>query len=115
MLEHSGAEVAQRRMSPLPVVELLDVVEELGARRRPRLPRGVVDEFDLQRGKEALGDRVVPAIAPAAHAAHDPMLSQELLVVPAGVLGGFNWSSQHRAERGGDDDDTEATFATSRA
>src|SRR6266542_6985237 len=86
LLEPPGTEIPESRMPSLPVIEPLDVVEELGARRRPRLPRRVVDELDLQRGEEALGDRVVPAIAPAAHAAHDPMLGQRLLVVTAGVL-----------------------------
>ena len=46
-------------MPPLPVRESLDALEELVARRRPRLPRRVVDELDLQRRKEALGDRLL--------------------------------------------------------
>src|SRR5262249_30225505 len=33
-----------------------------------------------------LGDSIVPAIAPAAHAADDPVLRQDLLVVGADVL-----------------------------
>ncbi len=33
-----------------------------------------VEQFGLDRGEEALGDGVVPAIAAAAHAAHDPVL-----------------------------------------
>src|SRR2546427_4672465 len=73
-------------MSPLSVVEELEVVEELGARRSPRGPFGVVDEFDLHRREKALGDGVVPAVAPTAHAADDPMLRQPPLVVAAGVL-----------------------------
>src|SRR2546425_10183845 len=55
-------------MPPPPVVEDLEVIEQLAARRRPRGPRGVVDELDLQRREETLGHGVVPAIAPAAHA-----------------------------------------------
>src|SRR5213594_3418705 len=65
-LERPRAEIAERRMSPLPVVEDLEVIEQLGARRRPRGPRRVVDELDLQRREETLGHGVVPAIAPAA-------------------------------------------------
>src|SRR5947209_12628090 len=53
-------------MPPPPVVEDLEVIEQLAARRRPRGPRRVVDELDLQRGEEALGDGVVPAVAPPA-------------------------------------------------
>src|SRR2546425_11778438 len=86
LLEPPGTEIPESRMPSLPVVEPLDVVEELSARCRPRRPRRVVDELDLQRGKEALRDRVVPAIAPAAHAADDPMPGQGLAVVAAGVL-----------------------------
>src|SRR5439155_10799100 len=54
--------------------------------RRPRVPRGVIDELDFQCREETLGDRVVPAIAPAAHAADDPALLQDALVVTAGIL-----------------------------
>src|SRR5438128_166005 len=85
-LERPRAEIAERRMPPPPVVEDLEVIEQLAARRRPRGPRRVVDELDLQRREETLGHGVVPAIAPAAHAAHDPVLGQGALVVAAGVL-----------------------------
>jgi len=81
-------------MPSLPVVENLEVIEQLGARRRPRGPRRVVDELDLQRREETLGHGVVPAIASAAHAAHDPVLGQDALVVAAGVLRRFKESSQ---------------------
>ena len=73
-------------MPPLAVVEDLEVIEQLSARRRPRGPGRVVDKLDLQRREETLGHGVVPAIAPAAHAAHDPVLRQDALVVAAGVL-----------------------------
>ena len=75
-LERSRTEVAKRRMPPLPIVEELEVLEELGVRLRPGGPDGVVDQLDLQRREEALGDCVVPAIAPAAHAADDPVQLQ---------------------------------------
>src|SRR5260370_34424176 len=86
LLERSGTEIAKRRMPPLPIVETLQVIEELGARRRPSGPGRVVDQLDLERGEEALGDGVVPAVAPAAHAADDAVLRQHPLVVAAGVL-----------------------------
>src|SRR2546426_1828385 len=85
-LERPRAEIAERRMSPLPVVEDLKVIEQLGARRRPRGPRRVVHELDLQRREETLSHGIVPAIAAAAHAAHDSVLGQDALVVAAGVL-----------------------------
>src|SRR5439155_24476835 len=73
LLERSGTEIAKRRMPSPPVVEGLEVIEELTARRGPRAPGRVVDELDLQRGEEALGDGVVPAVAPSAQAAEDPV------------------------------------------
>src|SRR3989449_4039742 len=73
-------------MPPLAIVEELEVLEELGARRRPSGPGRVMDQLDFQRREEALGDGVVPAVAPAAHTADDPVLRQDPLVVAAGVL-----------------------------
>jgi hypothetical protein len=95
-------------MSSLPIVEELEVLEQVSARRGARGPRSVVNELDLERREEALGDGVVPAIATAAHAADDPVLRQDLLVVAASVLPKFNRSSQHRTERGCDDDTKKA-------
>jgi hypothetical protein len=66
-------------------------------------------DFALERGEEALGDRVVPAIALPAHAADDAPVAERGLVVTAGVRGGFNPSSQHlereelRCENGEED------------
>src|SRR5256885_9619289 len=73
-------------MPPLPIVEELEVLEELGARHRPGGPGRIVDQLDLQRREEALGDGVVPAIAPQAHTADDPVLRQQPLVVAARIL-----------------------------
>src|SRR2546422_927227 len=85
-LERSGTEVAESRMTALSIVEELQVLEEIGTRGGARGPGGVVDELDLQRREEALGHGVVPAIAPAAHAADDPLLRQHALVGAACVL-----------------------------
>src|SRR5262245_66029081 len=79
-------------MSPLPIVEELEVLEQFRARRGACGPRGVVNELDLEGRKEALGDSIVPAIAPAAHAADDPVLREDLPVVGTGVLGEFHLS-----------------------
>src|SRR6476620_6351033 len=79
-------DVPQRRVPPDAVVERLDVLEDA----RPRLlARGVVlvvDQLLLQAGEERLHRGVVPAVAPAAHAARDPLLREPPLVVLAGVL-----------------------------
>ena len=45
-----------------------------------------VEPFDLQRSEERFGDRIVPAIALAAHRAFHFEVPQELAVVVAGVL-----------------------------
>jgi hypothetical protein len=45
-----------------------------------------VDQLELKRREEALGNGVVPAVAPAAHTADDPVLLQHPLVLAAGVL-----------------------------
>ena len=88
-------DVAQRPVPPLPVVEDLDGLEN----RRPGLPVrgevGLVDPLHLQAAEDALRHGVVPAVALATHAALDASGLQELLGVLAGVLGGFNRSSQH--------------------
>src|SRR5664280_2493202 len=50
-------------------------------------PRGeAVAELHLQRRKEALDDRVVPAVALPAHADDQPVRLEQPLVVHAGVL-----------------------------
>src|SRR4026207_1981364 len=73
-------------MASLSVVEHLQVLDQLGASRRPGGPGCIVDQLDLDRREEALGHGIVPAVPPVAHAAHDSVLSEHPLVVPAGVL-----------------------------
>ena len=41
-------------MPPLPIVEELEVFEELGARRSPGGPGSAVDQLDLERREEPL-------------------------------------------------------------
>jgi hypothetical protein len=53
-------------VTPAAVKEDLDVVEDLAAEFGLGRPGAPVDEFLLERGEEALGDGVVPAIAAAA-------------------------------------------------
>src|SRR5215218_5661921 len=58
-------------------------------------PGLVVEALTFQGGEERLGERVVPALAGAAGRQADREILGEGGVVAAGVLGGFNWSSQH--------------------
>ena len=92
-----------------PIVEALEVIDQRRAGGRARRPAGVVHELDFERGEEALGHRVVPAVAAATHAAAEAVLREQGLVVAAGILGGFNWSSQQRHTGRGGDDDTMAS------
>src|SRR5262245_22974280 len=71
-LDYALHEIPERRMPPLPIVEELEVLEELGARCRPSGPGRVVDQLNLQRREKALGDGVVPAVAATAHTADGP-------------------------------------------
>lgn len=71
-------------MTPLGVVEHLDVVEDIGS----RLVAGGVDlttnAFALDQLEKALGHRVVVAVAAPAHAADQLVLSQEVLPLMTG-------------------------------
>ena len=82
-------------MSARRVVEPFDVIKHIGT----CLPSGLIDfpgcAFSLERTEEALHSRFIPDLASSAHAACDALFLEQLLKVLAGVLGGFNRSSQH--------------------
>src|SRR5262249_57789312 len=78
-LECVGRLVAQRRMPALPIVEHLDVVEERGAGLGMRAEGAPSQHLALQGCEEALGHRVVVAVADRAHRAADP---RRLALVP---------------------------------
>jgi len=59
--------VAQRGVAATPVVENLDVLEQVGLRVGSRCVGRPMHPLVLQAVEEALGGRVVPAVAPAAH------------------------------------------------
>src|SRR3990172_11071377 len=80
------AAVAETRMPALPVVPGLDVGEDRLTGGVAGAPVGLEDQLYLQRGEEALGDGVVPAVAFLAHARDEPVRRQERLVGAAGVL-----------------------------
>src|SRR5438270_6043858 len=73
-------------MSPLPVVEQLDVFEQLVACLSSGTPPARIDQFDFEGGEKAFRHRVVPAVAFTAHAAVDAVYRQQLLILVAGVL-----------------------------
>src|SRR5437868_15361946 len=81
--EGDRAEITERRVPSLPVVEDLHVLEDCRACLCAGRPVATRDEFPFQCREEALGDGVVPAVAASAHAADDAVRRQELAVVAA--------------------------------
>src|SRR5436853_4360086 len=79
------AHVAERLMQPLPIIEHLDKLEHLRTGFLPRVVIPVMDQLILERTKEALDHGVVITVALAAHAGHEALLGQDLLIGPAGI------------------------------
>ena len=73
-------------MRPLPVVEDLDVFEDLGTGALACVEGVVADKFLFQGREEALGHRVVPAVALAAHALTHLVAPESAAKGAAGVL-----------------------------
>jgi Protein of unknown function (DUF2699). len=71
---------------PAGVVEHLDVVEDVGLGLVPGGVDPAPDALALEELEEAFGDRVVMAVAAAAHAADQAVGCQEILPIVAGVL-----------------------------
>src|SRR5689334_6178070 len=82
-------------MSPLPVVEHLDVLRDLAASVLTGLVAPVMHQLILQCPPETLHRRVVIAVALPAHGRGHAELPQLLLIVLSTILGGFNRSTQH--------------------
>src|SRR6202451_285748 len=78
--------VAEERVSPLPIVEDLDVLEDLGAGIVAGVENVVADQLFLQCREEAFGHGVVPTVALAAHALTYPVSPEPTAEGVAGVL-----------------------------
>jgi len=87
--------IAEGRMLTLPIVEDLDVFEDvlLGFVSGDIL--SLMYQLTLERSEETFDARVVPAVAFTAHARNEAVLSESVLVAQRGILGGFNWLTQH--------------------
>src|SRR5579863_5978816 len=72
-------------MTAFPVVEHLDVFEHVGFGRLPGGIPGTVHPLVLQAVEEALGGRVIPAVALAAHGT-DHAVSGELVLESAACV-----------------------------
>ena len=95
---HRGT-IAERGMAPATVVKDFEVVEDFAA-GRARVLHGLVNQFKLERGKEALRHRVVPAFAVPAHAAAQPMPREQLLVFAPARIGDHDRNGES-GRRGG--------------
>src|SRR5262249_43097208 len=84
--EFIWTQIVEGGMPRATVVKDFYVVEDFAAGLGARAPSGLVDQFNLECGEEALGHCVVPAIGSAAHAAQQRMPREQLLVFAAGVL-----------------------------
>ncbi len=94
-------------MATFSIVEHLDVLEQICLCLFPGSVANAVDTFAFEHPEEAFDDRIVVAVRGRAHAAFDAMASKLFAEVVAGVLGGFNRSSQHPVD-GGCHGETEA-------
>src|SRR5660398_136521 len=85
-LELCRGAVTEVRVPTLPIVEHLDVIEQVppGLRSRGVVP--VMNPILFQRREETLCHRVVVTVPLAAHAADQSVFFQQGSVIPAGVL-----------------------------
>ena len=81
------------------VVEPRDVFDDRELELRAGAPDAVGDELGLEAVDEALGQRVVVGVADRADRGQHGVIVEDLREGVAGVLGGFNRSSQRLDER----------------
>jgi hypothetical protein len=56
--EFNWAEVAERRMAPPTVIEILEILKDGGTGVGASPPLNLINEFELEAGKETFGNRV---------------------------------------------------------
>ena len=71
-------------MSPVAIVPHFDVLKQGPFGHRASGPRHLLDEFGFERGKEAFGHGIIPAIAFPAKTARHPLCPQQGLIRGAG-------------------------------
>jgi hypothetical protein len=77
--------MVEERVSPLDVVEVLDVVTKGGVRVIPREVLLVIDELSAKRTEEAFCDGIVPAVALATHGRHELIARESGSMLGAGI------------------------------
>jgi hypothetical protein len=86
LFKHGWTEIAQRRMSPHPVIESLDILEDRAPGLGAISKTAEVYTFSLKRPEERLGDGVIPTVAGSTYTHHNVQVSQKPLITVAGVL-----------------------------
>ena len=85
-LELSRGIVAECGVTAQPIVEHLDVLEDVLFRVFARAVLLMVDQLALERAEETFDVGVVPAVPSARHAHHDAVGGGQLLVRRGGIL-----------------------------
>ncbi len=78
--------VAERRVTTQPIIEHLDILNDVSCRLFARAVLAMVDELALERPEEALDTSVVPAVPPSRHAAGHAVRGEQQLVRGGGIL-----------------------------
>ena len=73
------AYIPERRMSSLPIIKYLNVLEHIFSRLVSGSVSLAIDPLTLEAPKEALHAGIVPAVAFSAHTAHDLVIAKKLL------------------------------------
>jgi len=77
------------------VIKVVDVGPDVALGLRVIRVPFLVDPLVLQASEEPFNRRVIPAVSLSAHTLNDAVCLQFVHEMRAGVLGGFNRSSQH--------------------
>ncbi len=87
--------IAERRVAPLPIIEHLNVFEDILSRFVSGGVVPMIYQLTLEGPEEAFDTGIVPAIAFATHAGNETVFIKDTLLARGGILGGFNRSTQH--------------------
>ena len=77
------------------VIKHGNVLQHILLSRETGLILAPVDSLLFEAAEKAFCHSIIETIAITAHTTHKAVYFQKLLVLPAGILGGFNRSLQH--------------------
>ena len=81
--------IAEGRVTASPIIEHLNVLEDILSRGVTCFVVPMVHELALECPEEAFDTGVVPTVAFTTHARGDAVLAEQMLVTRGGILGGF--------------------------